>query len=358
MKKGLQILFSMILAITLLFSFNFESSFAQNQDKEIDISSAQKIANEYLKKIGENADTPWSKGTLEQPKKLYDLDGNLTSYIFQVKVGEIDSGYMIVSAISEFPGVLESTREGKTPYENIKEGDAIYVGPLLHYGKEKNGNIKDLKSKKTLSKNSIKSKGPLDKHNIKNLAQKTKKQEEELQTIYPQAISNYTNKMINGVPDYTWYLGCAPTSGANIVQYWAEHGYSRLGPDSGNMLINHLAYEMKTNSTGGTTVNNMRLGMLNFWKMKGYNPSVTTYSGTFAKHKEEILAGRPSWLTTENHPVWTDHALTGVGVEEFYNDYTLQWYRNVIVHDTWDNTPKDYWIQWSSYFDFVISIRP
>jgi hypothetical protein len=138
----------------------------------------------------------------------------------------------------------------------------------------------------------------------------------------------------------------------------AEHGYPGLGPDSGNMLINHLAYEMKTSSSGGTTVSNMSSGMKSFWRLKGYNPSVTKYSGSFAKHKEETLAGRPSWLTNAGHPVWKDHALTGVGVEKFYNDYTVQWYRNLIVHDTWNNTPRDYWVKWSSYFDYVISIRP
>lgn len=91
---------------------------------------------------------------------------------------------------------------------------------------------------------------------------------------------------------------------------------------------------------------------------KGYSASVTSYAGSFSRHTTEIDAGYPSWVTTEKHPVWKDHAMTGVGYEEFYDTSSSSWNRQLILHDTWYETPKDYYIKWSSYFDYVIKVRP
>lgn len=176
----------------------------------------------------------------------------------------------------------------------------------------------------------------------------------------PLATTDYSYKLISGVPDYTWYIGCAPTSGANIMAYWAKNGYPKLNTySSTNSLINALATKMSTNrNTGGTSVSNMVSGMKSYITGKGYSATVTSYTGTFSRHVTEIKAGYPSWVTTENHPVWGDHAMTGVGYEEYYDTNALKWNRQLILHDTWSDTPKDYWVKWSSYFDYIIKVRP
>ncbi|MCZ0754698.1 hypothetical protein M4I42_03800, partial [Anoxybacillus sp. J5B_2022] len=145
------------------------------------------------------------------------------------------------------------------------------------------------------------------------------------------------------------------------VKYWDNNGYPNLVSSSTttNQLIDSLATYMKTNrDTGGTSVTNMVSGMKSYWSAKGYSATVTSYTGSFSTHKNEIDAGRPDWVTTDNHPVWGDHAMTGVGYEEYYDTDKLTWYRQIILHDTWSNTPTDYWIKWSSYFDYVIKVQP
>ncbi|MCZ0756453.1 hypothetical protein M4I42_12870, partial [Anoxybacillus sp. J5B_2022] len=61
-----------------------------------------------------------------------------------------------MSAIPQFPGILESTREGSNPYVNVKENNGIYVGPLLHFSIEKNGYVKNLKENKLIEKSKLK----------------------------------------------------------------------------------------------------------------------------------------------------------------------------------------------------------
>ncbi|MBK3496521.1 hypothetical protein JFL43_16985 [Viridibacillus sp. YIM B01967] len=49
--------------------------------------------------------------------------------------------------------------------------------------------------------------------------------------------------------------------------------------------------------------------------------------------------------------------MTSVGYEGFYDTSSSSWNRQLILHDTW-SYPKDYWVKWSSYFDWIIQVRP
>lgn len=50
---------------------------------------------------------------------------------------------------------------------------------------------------------------------------------------------------------------------------------------------------MFTNSCGGTTVSNMKLSIRNYMNDRGYDPIIGD-SATFAYHKGEMTASRPS----------------------------------------------------------------
>ncbi|MFC5775517.1 C39 family peptidase [Ectobacillus antri] len=358
MKRLFVFLGTLLLLFSIIMSNGIISSASSKVDN-VTLKNAEHFAMDYLITVSQNSFDGWKNASLEKGKKLYDFDGNLTSYLFQVKNQGKDQGYIIISAIPEIPGVLESTREGSNPYVDVKESDSIYVGPVLHFSKVDNEYAMSLSNKKVEKKSKLKSNAPLSYENIEKYADATSTVEPE--QIGTQAVTNYKYKLISGVPDYTWDIGCAPTSGANIVKYWDSRGYPNLVGTSQttHSLIDQLATSMNTNrSTGGTSVSNMRTGMINFWGARGYGVTVTTYSGSFSTHINEINAGRPDWVTTANHPVWGDHAMTGVGYEEYYNTSDFTWYRQVILHDTWSSTPVDYWIKWTSYFDYVIKVQP
>ncbi|MBG9757657.1 C39 family peptidase [Lysinibacillus sp. fkY74-1] len=352
MKKLLTFLFC------LAFAFLHFSSAQAAEQEYTSITQAEDSAQEYLHIVSENSFDEWKQAKLHDGVELFDFDGNLTSYVFEVtNENGNDQGYIIVSAFPEFPGVVESTREGSSPYKNVNNGDGIYVGPLLSYAKI-GDSIQDLQSNEVLEESELRSLGTLNNQNIEELVEETNRTIGQ-DMIAPFAATDYSYKLISGVPDYSWYRGCAPTSGANIIKYWRDNGYSGLVQSTTTVshLIDVLADSyMSTNSSGGTSVSNMKSGMKKYMNDRGYSPTIGD-SATFAYHKAEINAGRPSWITTASHPVWGDHAVTGVGFEEYYDTSSLSWKRQIIVHDTWDSTVKDYWISWSSYFDHVISIK-
>lgn len=355
MKKIQSILF----VLAFLFCFpNFSNAESTSMKDFISKSQAQNTAKEYVDIVSQNSFESWKSITLQEPTELYDFDGILTSYLFEItNKYDKDQGYIIVSALPDFPGVVESTRTGSSPYKNIKNGDGIYVGPLLSFTKN-NNTFKDLHSGEIVEKNELKNKGTLTVENVKELAKTTKDSMDEI--VNPDNITDYSFKLMSEVPDFLWYKGCAPTSGANIVKYWDNNGYKNLVQDStsGSYLIEVLARSqyMNTSSSGDTTVKNMKYGIKKYMNDRGYYPTLGD-SATYNYHVSELKASRPTWVTTENHPVWDNHAMTGVGYEQFYNTSKLSWTKQLILHDTWDNTPREYYIKWSSYFDHVISIK-
>ena len=85
-------------------------------------------------------------------------------------------------------------------------------------------------------------------------------------------------RIIGGVPDmnqiysslWTGPSGCAPTSAANIMKYWASHGYSQLTNGlTDQQLLLQLRQAMSTDNNGGTNVFNISPGMQSFARSRG-----------------------------------------------------------------------------------------
>ncbi|PGE55973.1 galactose oxidase, partial [Bacillus toyonensis] len=96
---------------------------------------AQYKAESYIKGVSEKSHQNWKDAQIGQSTILYDLEGQITGYAFQVKKDNQDKGYIIASSEKQTPSIIESTREGKYPYQQVEEGQSIYTGPLQHYKK-------------------------------------------------------------------------------------------------------------------------------------------------------------------------------------------------------------------------------
>lgn len=339
-----------------------ESSFLEKiESNNIDFLSVKKevvtAAENYVLKAGENFSPEWNRAKVKFEFPLYDFDENITSYLFTViDHDNKERGYIIVSA-SENPVVIESTREGVHPYNNYKissKDRAIYVGPTMHYIKQdKPDSYLDIRENKKIEKANLKSKGPLTGDNVKSIKPQV---EEGIGTL---SIISYASKILP-VHDMNWYIGCSPTSFGNIVRFWDGNGKPNLvqSTTTDNTLIDALATDMKTNrTTGATDWNNRVTGMVNFWKARGYNVSVTRTSPSFTNYRTEIVNGRPSIVNVVNDPTYKSHDMTGVGYEQYQETSEgNKWYQYVIVHDTWSTTPKDVYLyvgNLSSWYETV-----
>lgn len=312
---------------------------------------AMNVAARYVGIVQSNT-SHWKNATIKFEFPLYDFDGYVTAYLFSVKSNGKDSGYLIISA-NEKPIVLESAREGIHPYHKLSIQDqAIYVGATMYYIKHSSDQYYDIREGNVISRNDLKSKGTIQgkiyyQNFSFNKSNNNLPAEFSSSLIKPQTIISYSYKLISGVPDFSWYKGCSPTSFSNIVKYWDNNGYPNLvqSNTTTNQLIETMANYMNTNSNGGTDWQDRVTGMVNYWKDRNYNVSVSRISASFSSHKTEMNNNRPDIINTVGDATYSNHDMTGVGYEEYQDtEQGLAWFRWVIVHDTWPETPTDVYI--------------
>jgi len=156
---------------------------------------------------------------------------------------------------------------------------------------------------------------------------------------------------ITGVSDWDWHYGCSPSSAANVLTYWDNHGYPLLVDsvmwlydrlehdwDSVPNVSLQLAIAMGTDTmTGSTWVNNMAPGIEAVCNNSGYGNNytfdsycVTNGLGTLIS---EVRAGRPGCFCVTSHPVYGNHAVTFMG----WGPPDTSW---ICIHDEW-NPPND-----------------
>lgn len=161
---------------------------------------------------------------------------------------------------------------------------------------------------------------------------------------------DYAEVYLSGVGDNSYYLGCSPTAGSNIIAFWDINGYIDLIDGlTVNQVIAHLAVFMDTDSSGGTNRADIAPGIVDYCEYMGYNNFSYGIKNapSFSQCKYEVDQGRPAIVSIDNevsfpttsHP-YGNHSVTLVGYDETYgNDY-------IIIHDGWASTSpaKTYYI--------------
>ncbi|MGE8016708.1 S-layer homology domain-containing protein [Bacillus mycoides] len=372
MKKNTLILTSCALSCGVLLS-NIGVTKAENVTSTENISKedAHKKTEGYVKGVSRYTSENWKTAIVTEGKTLYDLNGQISGYVFQVKKDNKDLGYVIASNKKGGNSIVESTRKGTNPYKDIEEGKAIYTGPLQHY-KIVDNKITDL-------------------HNNQSFDLKDVKQPEEKKRNIAKPFANspindednfdFQEKQIQNVPDYNWYRGCAPTAIGNIVAYWGQNGYNNLISNKAEkQVIDKLADLMGTTPAkrtpikrgdqivqyiiegGSTHITDMGPGIKKYFNDVGYNPEVfLDRTPTYEEYTKEIDAGRPIILNTQNHIYYANHSITGVGYQQLYIPELNEEYTDLTVHDTWDITPVDVMLSYNQYrenIDSFVTVTP
>ncbi|MCQ6531056.1 PA14 domain-containing protein [Bacillus mycoides] len=356
---------------TLLLLLFFVTTDIHAEGKEqwntVPLEKATQQAENYFNIIQNNSNANWNDSKLVFDRKLYDGNKNTTAYLFVVQKEAQENGFIIVSGNEKIPGVIESTRKGTTPFKAVNKEDSIYVAPMSYLKKmNAEDSFIDLKTKKSVSKKQ------LEEINIftngKNITSNSENIKKIIRSTRSVNAPYYNHKYIANVPDYDWTHGCLPTAYANIFAYWANNGFPRLKnnqEDYETYIINTLPKLMKTDADGYTLGNNGIIGAKEYWEKTGnYSVSITEYKNkpvnpaVFEEYKNEIDKDRPAIITTQTHPIYKNHAVTGVGYEEIFDPAERVWHRSAIVHDEWTSTPQDHYLVWTSDIDNFYSIIP
>jgi hypothetical protein len=202
---------------------------------------------------------------------------------------------------------------------------------------------------------------------------------DEIQFTGDLASMSFGLNPLTGVPSYTWYHGCSPTSGGMLMGYWAEHGYPKLLPGVTNPMVqsaavdndisspqhnvhdtyvghtaNSIADFMKT-VDGGTYLNNIAPGLAAWSNYCGvgvktcYDAEVAYFGGsfTYSNFVGQINAGDPMLLNLMTYAPgegWVGHTVMAYGYQA--NMFNLRIYNGrqyvdvtvpgFAVMDTWN----------------------
>ncbi|WP_223268702.1 C39 family peptidase [Bacillus toyonensis] len=327
---------------------------------------AQYKAESYIKGVSEKSHQNWKDAQIGQSTILYDLEGQITGYAFQVKKDNQDKGYIIASSEKQTPSIIESTREGKYPYQQVEEGQSIYTGPLQHY-KKVDRTIVNLHTEQTIDIKTAKQQ--IETTKPKDSTERTYSPKKKLAQDQPA----FKENSIPNVPDNQWYYGCTPTAVSNIAEYWAQNGYNNLkySNETTDQIIEKLGKNMKTipgkklpgRAVGGSTItDDMVPGIKKYWNERGYYPEVNLdTTPTYEEYTKEIDAGRPITVNIINDPFYSNHSVTGVGYEQMYIPEINEDFKNLVLHDTWEDSPVEAYYSYNDgqkYIHSTITINP
>lgn len=358
MRKLLSfVVFSFMLLFSLFTVIPTVSNAEENTEQLITKEEAGSTAGKYVKTVSKHTHPDWRDASYSNGKTLYNVEGKVSAYVFQVRKANQDVGYIIVNSNKNASHILESTRQGTNPFENVEEGNAIYNGPLKYFKKE-NGKIVTLGPDPKQEKKIFK---PIKIEENTTIEQ----QENNNSSMKPRTLlaSNINRKKLANVPDYVWYRGCTPTATTNILGYWYLKGYENIMPsiypwDTIETVAKYYGtvVDFSKPDYGSTYTSKIAPGLTKYFNDRGYKAEIKLHDGnSFQDIKNEIDQGRPMIINTSKHPTYEDHSVTGVGYEDFYSPEFNENFRSLIIHDTWDTTPEDMYIDFGRESNFIYS---
>lgn len=317
-------------------------------------SAYSAIARDHVRKSAWGKLSGWTDAAVTSGVPLYDVDGNVVAWGFDVIKSQKILGYVIVNAEIGAPDpVFEFGNGSGLPFEyfknqalaQVRELGAVvetrYLYPsVLTYAIQ----IKVSDGQSTGDRFWLRDKGFVTKDDPGLRIPPT----DVTASTADMAIMATEEEFVPGlVPDYTWYRGCTPTAAGNILAYWNNNDYPGF-PSSRYDLIDELADAMYTDDEGYTYVSDAPGGILEVCMSHGYsdwdswNDSRGRSYSTYADFQDEILAGRPILAhLMESVEYGGSHSVTGIG----YRYDGTSW---IIVHDTWDTTETDVYLDYNA----------
>lgn len=312
---------SLIICITLVFSSFITASAQVNNNSSY--ASVKQYAQAYMKKYKSNS-------ILKDPIKLYNMNNDVVALFFSDKTG----GYIIINVDDKSIPEFSPSYNNKYIVDNSKK--YFYNGPVT-YMEEENGQIVDLNNNLNLGtlyqvKSKLKGKvvyGEAEKKNSFSV-NKTSSQNLNLTSGY-----DYWYTIMGSVPTYSYNPNsiCGSTAAAMYLRYYDYYINDNYVPTSISssdevLLINYLVPYID-GSTPGSTPGELQTGITNYLRGRGIYTSI--YLDVLNMGIVAGLVGndRPFIAGLNNHPVYTNHWVTGYG----YAGNSSGSY--IIVNDGW-----------------------
>ena len=372
----------MILALLMMLNINPTIIYAnecENNENYILAEEAKYLALALVWETRGNDDTQFNDDLYySHTFTMYDADLNVSAYIINFADVEGEpNGYVMVSAVSEYPEIIEFSDTGISPYEeaylNNKTRSAtsefpIYIGNMLPLTNEEISNLSKAENTRAIKAyEKEKSSYVQDIYEASGGASSIGQGDFLITNpgAYESGTSSSSHNCVPGynvsyvkMSDYGNYSNhCGPIAATNMMIYWRSRNlskYSGFYLNSWNGTFVNLYNRMYF--AGTTYVGNFTSGATNFTKaysdkgitFKYYSPSNTTVS----KMISEINADRPFALLLQDHGYYGDHYVVGVGYYKFtYSNNTSSTY--IQVTDGWSSSASRY-VYYNSNRDYYL----
>ncbi|WP_212937927.1 C39 family peptidase [Paenibacillus antibioticophila] len=189
--------------------------------------------------------------------------------------------------------------------------------------------------------------------------------------LFETGYSHATTSARSGVGDqnqitsslWTGPSGCGPTSGYNVLYYWAyQNNMLDLIKNGNSVSVEHtiasLRTLMDTDNNGFGPVNKHTSAMIQHAKNKGFNntTSTMTTNPSWSKVKSDMLTG-PSLISLISQTFYGSHTVTGIGYIEFFYSGSSSGHEYMIVHDNWGSTPADVYVVYGRNYSTLYSVN-
>lgn len=359
-------LLSLALALMILLSIapivgNAESFDRYVSRDMIPHNVAEIIALHFLNDSINDPKLSWTSETeIYSCQTMFDVDGNVSAYSFELKTNGCDTGYIVISAYPDVPSVVLEFSDKSSPiYEefNIQPGDAIIYTGLLNYYKDDGGPSLTSIDNEQISISEIPT--PLaDSRNKVNL------QSVQVQSKYPiddpfswadyyyRGPFVYSGDSVNEFENYCKFRRtsdfhgyrdhCGPTAITNLLEMIGSYKrYSKITNTNYQNIFKEVAnYGIKRgyySNPGGSSRSNLNAFIKGAFGLYSVNVNVSNKNATFNNIKMELKNHRPFYLTLRAHPGYGNHGVAGYAYTRLQSKTTGDYLSFVKIADGWAN---------------------
>lgn len=147
MRKVISLLLAVAITCssTLCMGSNYASAKTINDTSNkvqiVTLKSAKLVAQNYIKLRCLEDDTLWDEKTkISNKRVIYNVDDTISAYLFYLKNGKKDNGYIVVSSDRNQSPILEYSEGEDTYFSKAEEG-------TRKFAKEKKGKLNEYYSK-------------------------------------------------------------------------------------------------------------------------------------------------------------------------------------------------------------------
>lgn len=356
----------------------------------ISSEDALAVAEDFISAAAVLDDNVWNENTIiSDTVILYDTDGSINAYSFELTTNSQSTGYIVISAFADIPNViLEYADESAPLYEQLNienEENIVYLGAFDYYELLNNGQLESINNQ-IVDASSVENNLELSRGEIyleKNLEILEAAQTEDifLQAIESGSASNeselhpniviahpipyanrhyegpfvnyeYRNVFENHVPfrttgDYSGYNNhCGPTAITNLIEMIGSYrGIYSINKYSHNEIFRKVAnygikkgYFSNANGSPWEYESNFVKGAFSLF---GVNVTMlTTEEVTYNNVKYYINLDRPFYLTLKGHSSYGNHAVAGYAYTRFVSTTTGYYKSFIKIADGWNSTGR------------------